>query len=309
MSEIIVSSGATRTGLDVSQGDMLQVLPGGTVIRTNINLRGGASVEGRATSTTVNYGGRFIVSSGGAADYTRVNSAGRMTIFGSARFTSAFGNVVVSSGGMAYDTTVDSNGVFIVSSGGVASKTWVDDECELRIFSGGVASNTTVYARGSMSIFSGGTATGRMNFSDNAVVSAEEGAILDFDISGMDASENAFVNHLSVVQGAPTCTLTVSGTQADGTYTLADGAAGFNRTLTVRNTGGSELGTLTVGQTAKLGGVDYTLKLGGDDILTVTVSGSTPPPTPGDKLFFEGDFNGDLFDTLAVQKDSVVTIY
>ena len=58
--------------------------------------------------------------------------------------------------------------------------------------------------------------------------------------------------------------------------------------------------------------VDYTLTQAADGSLSVSVAGGTPTPpepTPGDTLFFAGDFNGDLFDTLAVQKDSTVTIY
>jgi hypothetical protein len=53
---------------------------------------------------------------------------------------------------------------------------------------------------------------------------------------------------------------------------VVGGAAGFNKTIIVKSDStGEELGTLTVGQTTNIGGVDYTLNLGGDDVLSVTV--------------------------------------
>ena len=110
-----------------------------------------------------------------------------------------------------------------------------------------------------MFITSGGTATGQMNLANKAVVSAYEGSFIDFDISGVSPKNDLFVNNLSLVQGTPSFTLTVSATQAEGKYNLAGGAAGFDKTITVRDTSGATLGTITVGSgTQAIDGRDYT---------------------------------------------------
>ena len=138
-----------------------------------------------------------------------------------------------------------------------------------------------------------------------------DGSILDFDISSMGTNEVCIDNtDLSGIYatGTISCTLTFSGSQADGTYQLRNGISGFGDTIEVLNTDGESLGTLSVGGTTKIGNSSYTLNQGNLGALSVTVEAAVQesvvvPP------FLTGDFNGDLFDTLAVQKDGEVTIY
>ena len=73
-----------------------------------------------------------------------------------------------------------------------------------------------------------------------------------------------------IIRGAPLYTLTVGDDQADGTYSLAGGASRFNQTITVVNTFGTELGTLSVGIKTTINGIDYRLKLK-DDVLSVAI--------------------------------------
>ena len=274
----------------VSAGRMY-VSSGGSVYRATIFGNGEFTLSGGfASATSIRTGGKFIVS-GGSAQYSIVSAGGSMTVHKNGR-----ANEISLDGTLAVYGVVDSAGVNATGAG-------------MTVYNGGVAINTTVGNGAVLTVSSGGKITGRFLATAEAVVSAYAGAIVDFDISQLDPANATVLNNLSLVTGTPSFTLTVSNSQADGTYNLAGGAAGFNKTISVVNSGGTSLGTLTVGQTATIGGVNYTLNLGGDNVLSVTVGGE-PGPQPVTALpFFTGDFNGDLFETLAVQKDSTVTIY
>ena len=294
----VVSSGGSMkindlgsaTNTTVSAGRMY-VSSGGSVYRATIFGNGEFTLSGGfASATSIRTGGKFIVS-GGSAQYSIVSAGGSMTVHKNGK-----ANEISLDGILAVYGVVDSAGINTTGAG-------------MTVYNGGVALNTTVGNGAVLTVSSGGKITGRFLATAEAVVSAYAGAIVDFDISDLAPANAALLNNLSLVTGAPSFTLTVDGTQADGTYNLAGGAAGFNKTISVVNTGGTSLGTLTVGQTATIGGVNYTLNLGGDNTLSVTVGGA-PGPEPVTALpFFTGDFNGDLFDTLAVQKDGTVTIY
>ncbi|MBQ7730978.1 MAG: AIDA repeat-containing protein [Lentisphaeria bacterium] len=294
----VVSSGGSMkindlgsaTNTVVSAGRMY-VSSGGSVYRATIFGNGEFTLSGGfASATSIRTGGKFIVS-GGSAHYSIVSAGGSMTVYRNGKVDEISLDGILNVYGVADSTGVNTTGAIMT------------------VYSGGVAINTTVGNGAALTVSSGGKITGRFLATAEAVVSAYAGAVVDFDISSLDPANAALLNNLSLVKGAPSFTLTVSNSQADGTYKLAGGAAGFSKTISVVNTGGTSLGTLTVGQTATIGGVNYTLNLGGDNTLSVTIGGA-PGPQPVTALpFFTGDFNGDLFDTLAVQKDSTVTIY
>ena len=88
------------------------------------------------------------------------------------------------------------------------------------------------------------------------------------------------MNNLAAIWGKGQFTLTVDGTEKNGVYCLADGASDFNKTITVMNTDGDELGYLWVGGEAQvIDDVTYQLARDGS-ILTLTVSGA--PDLTGD---------------------------
>ena len=122
---------------------------------------------------------------------------------------------------MVYDTTVDANGRLFVKSNGIAT-------------------DNTVKSGGELHFSSGCKLTGQTVFDEGAIVFAYNGAILDFDISELaPGNTTARVNDLSIMKGDhPVYTLTVSDSQGNGVYSLADGAAGFDSTLAVMNTAG-----------------------------------------------------------------------
>jgi Ca2+-binding RTX toxin-like protein len=147
------------------------------------------------------------------------------------------------------------------------------------VSSGGMANNTTVNSGGNFYVSNGGTARGRLQFEGGAIVSMFAGAVLDFDLTRVEAGGKALVNDLSIIQGAPVYTLTVDGDLKPRSYVyaLAEGASEFNRTISVVNALGDELGTLTVGETVRIGGDDYTLNLN-EGALSVTIVPDVTPP-------------------------------
>ena len=261
-----VSSGGVANSTNVNSGGSMLVRSGGVANLTNVNSVGFLFVSngGVANKTTASGWGSMYVSNGGVANKTTVNSVGFLFVSngGVANSTTvnSDGYLLVSSGGTANSTNVNSRGYLDISSGGVANSTAVNSYGRMCVSSGGVANSTTVNSRGSMYVFSGGKVTGMLTLASGAVVLAYAGGIIDFDVSRTSANDTARVNDLSLIQGAPDYTITVSASQAPGEYRLADGAAGFDRTVTV-TTDTAALGTLSVGGTITVDNVDYSLKL------------------------------------------------
>ena len=309
-----ISSGGTATIYDdvmaagvIVDGGVYVIESDGWAYRTS----GGKLVS---SNTIVKNGGTVIVSGGGHCGGVFVSDGGHIIVESDGNLGSAFitsGDVTVKDGVESAGASLLDGGVMVVQSGG-SGGCIVSSGGIVKVESGG-------YLR-ALTVSTGGVVTGVLH--DIYTVFRMYGGTLDLDISNaapggeylMDDDANFDPNEDF------NCTLTVDGSQANGTYNLMEYAYGFDtqvitaeNPLTVKSASGATLGTLTVGQTAEIGGVTYTLNLSNDHHLTVTVSGGTPPPTPpptpGDKSFFAGDFNGDLFDTLAVQSGSTVTIY
>jgi len=188
-------------------------------------------------------------------------------------------SMTVLNGGTVNNTDVKGTGKLYVSSGGTANSTTVNEYGRMYVSSGGMANNTTVNSGGNFYVSNGGTARGRLQFEGGAIVSMFAGAVLDFDLTRVEAGGKALVNDLSIIQGAPVYTLTVDGDLKPRSYVyaLAEGASEFNRTISVVNALGDELGTLTVGETVRIGGDDYTLNLN-EGALSVTIVPDVTPP-------------------------------
>jgi len=247
----------------------IQVSSGGAVKDVMLNSSGviWVSSGGIATGATINADGRINVFNGGVATGTTVNEDGFLRL----------------EGGAAENTTVNLTGGVYVLQDSLAGNTTIKNGGYMYVNPSGVVSAVTVNAGGKFYVSSGGRLTGKMTFEAGAIVSTYEGAVLDFDLTGPTAGSDVLVNDLSLVKGAPIYTLTVDGTQAEGVYTLAAGATGFSGTITVKNTGGADLGTLAVGEKVYIGKDDYTLTLT-DDVLTVAINSPTVTKENGDIL-------------------------
>ena len=276
-----------------------EIIPGGFASNTTVNASGTLDVYSGATATKVTENGGYVYVADGATVTFTPNAVSGLVLSNA--------SATVHAGTTATDTTVNSNGKLEVFSGGMASGVtenggyvYVADgatvtftpnavsglvlsNASATVHAGTTATDTTVNSNGKLEFFSGGKATGQMSFEDGAVVSAYEGAILDFDISGLTPEAGARVNNLSIIQGTPVYTLTVSAEQAKGIYTLAEGAAEFNGTLTVQNVSGDALGTLAAGETLSVGETDYTLNLN-EASLTLTIKEEEPVPAIPENL-------------------------
>ena len=327
MGRMYVSSGGTANSTTVNSRGNLYVISGGTANNTTVNSRGNLYISSGGTTTDVVENGGYVYVDEGANVKFKAHTFSGLTLSGTQFATVHSGTtansttvkdtgfLTVYSGGIANSTTVDYGGFLEVCSGGTANSTTVNSSGIMYVSSGGVANCTKVNSGGTMYVSSGGKITGKMTFFQRflaydpyAVVSVYEGGIVDFDLTGATAGGSAFVNNLSVVKGTPTYTLTVDGTQSNGTYKLAGWATGFNKTISVVNTDGTSLGTLTVGQTANIGSSEYTLNLGSDDVLSVSVAAVAPEPVVAPP-YLTGCFAGGIQSMLAKQSDGAVTVY
>ena len=285
---VYVSSGGKATATVFQAGGSMYVYAAGEVNTAIVNSGGFLEVSsgGTATGVEVLEGGgfRFAVAPNTYVQGIRAGSAFEMTDGRISGYTVMSGGWLhVLNGGVADNATVQANGVVWVSSGGRMTGATLCKSGRVTVSSGGIAENTLVSSGGWIQVSSGGILTGSLSIAKGASVSAHEGAILDFDLTQAVSGGDALVNALSVIQGAPTYTLTVSASQAPGTYKLAEGASGFKGTITVQNTYGDSFGTLADGQTVYVGDSRFTLNLA-DGSLSVTVNGPTVTNEAGDVL-------------------------
>ena len=267
---IIVSSGGVVSNTTISSGaygGSMTVYKDGTVLRTVASSVLRLS-SGTADETVVERGGKMYVS-GGFASRTTVNSSGNFYVYSrgwaEATTVNSSGHMYVSNSGFASRTTVNNYGSMCICSGAVASVTSVGNYGIVHVSGGGTAIDNTVASNGFMYVSSGGKITGKISLENGANISAYAGSVVDFNLSGVAIGEAVRINNLGRVFGSPTYTLTVADSQAFGEYLLAGGAAGFDKSITVKNFSGGTLGTLSAGK--KINGGNYSYRLTEDDSL------------------------------------------
>ncbi len=307
----------SKTMSDKTVSGSMYVMNGGTANRTTNSGCMYIWSGGTANSTTVNSSGNMYISSGGKANSTTVNSLGCMRIYsggtansttvnggdmyislgGTANSTtvSSGGDMYIYSGGTANNTNVKRGGEMYISSGGTANRTTLNNVGYMTISSGGTANSTTVSSGGRMYISSGGTHRGTLQIASGAVVSAYDGAVIDFTISEKNDKTVYLVNDLSQITGLHTYTITVNTTPENGTYKLAQGADDLNNMVTagkmIIGNRTVDYGTITVnGEDFAYNGRTYSLdQVNGN--LTLTI----------DYLDTDNDLDGNgLADTVLV---------
>ena len=124
---------------------------------------------------------------------------------------------------------------------------------------GGAFTVGTTFSAGTISGFSFLTVeAGSVTVSGS--ISLTKDGVLNFDLTNVSAGNpDALVNDISLVSGDPSYTLTATGTEAVGSYKLAGNAADFDKTVSVKDTHGTTLGTLTIDQSEKIGEKYFTL--------------------------------------------------
>jgi len=224
-----IRSSGTADRVTVSNSGYIMVSSDGTASRVTINSDGDLWVNpgGIADSATVNPGGYVCISSGGVATNI-VENGGYFKVEDGADFEilpNTFSGVVLSGGKIPWAT---------VHSGTTATDTTVGSDGYFRIYSGGLASGFTVKSGGELVMFSGAHLTGKITLEDGAIVSPKEnGAVVDFDLTQTSAGAAPLVNDLSDLLDSCKFALTIDGTEAEGTYSLAGGAAGFDKMISV----------------------------------------------------------------------------
>ena len=235
-------------GMELGNGGEMYAMSGGTAVNTIIEWQGILTIAsgGKASDTSVN-GGSLIISNGGTADNTSVN----------------WGSLTILSGGTAGNTTVEGDGNFTVSSGGTAS-------------------DIAVRGGGKLTVLAGGLLNGQMTFDEGATVNMDSGSILLFDLASIAPGDNAPVNDISLLKGDPTITVVVPGSQESGAYRLAGNAKDFTGVITVQDTDGNALGTLSPFEIFRDGETCYTLGIS-DRELVLTIGGpdTTAPAFSG----------------------------
>ena len=285
-----IHSGTTAANIVASSGGRIRVYSDGIADGVDVYGGGVLYVSSGGTATTIMENGGFVSAAEGAivsfesADLKKLTLLDSASLHSNTRMTSTTasrGGLTIFNGGIA-DTTMLLDGRSYIFSGGVANSTTVYSRASLEVNSGGTASGVDIKFRGSanvaagllcdLNISSGGTLSlrsgklsGKVEIEGGAYVSVLNGTILDFDISRIAPDSDALVNNLSLIRGTPQYTLTV-GTQKSGSYMLAEGALRFNSTITVFNTEGVQLGTLTTGSALTTDRATYTLVSFGESL-------------------------------------------
>ena len=257
-------------GIQTSAGSIVN----GVYISSGGNNSMFISSGGAANSATVSYYGHVYVSSGGVINHTAIRNAGYVRISSGAvanSTTISGGYLYISSGGVGSNTTICSSGRMRVYNGGTAFYTTASNYGEIHISNGGTVSDTTLGSYGRMYISSGGVHCGSMYIGSGAIVSADTGSEINFDVSDRTTTSEFLINNLAQISGAPTYSITVSANQALGTYKLAQNIGNFNASITVGN-GTTTFGNLSInGSAVTNGDISYSLNRSGDN-LTLTVS-------------------------------------
>ena len=282
-------SGTIGTAL-VGSGCPVQVSSGGAINSALINEGGRINVNGgKLYDATVAYKGILSIASGGTASGGTIRGSALVnaTGFMSGGTVSSGGQLYISGSGSAMGTLIASSGYAVIHNSGVLFGGSASSGGLISVLSGGNAGLCIISSGGTIKcsaganvtfslIEKGGKITGAYNCSSLVFSS---GGIADFDISGRAAGNaSAFVSELGeAMSQSAVFTLSIFGGQPNGKYKLASGAAGFDKTITVKNWDtGATLGTLKVGQTTKIGGVNYKLELDSDSVLSVTVGAAAP---------------------------------
>ena len=305
---LLVSSGGIASDTTVNWDGFLHVSNGGIASGVSTTSMGFVRVSSGGLLLDGHFEGGYaeevvLVYQGGVASSVDILDGVNMEVYGSVynaymndyRHDGNLSDLYIHNGGYAENITVGHNGNFrlyegsfgknITVNGGYNEDVW-GHQWGLRVYGSATAQNVTVGEDGEVFVEYNGKLTGRITFSDGSLVEMYDGSILEFDLTQTSPDSQALVNNFNHIQGNPNCQITVgSDGQAYGNYALADGADGFNSTITIRNTDGAMLGTISVGETVVVGNDQYTLNLSGESLsLTISDAGIMPSPSTLDDL-------------------------
>ncbi|MBE6357451.1 MAG: hypothetical protein E7058_10165, partial [Lentisphaerae bacterium] len=257
-----VADGGKAIGTVINSAASMFVHSGGTAEKTSVHrlmyLRGGKAVD-----TVLYSGATLYVSNGGYA--SNISVASRTS-----------GYVRIYSGGKVSDMEVGSGARLYVSNGGTADRTDIYSGAYTYVYSGGTATNTSIDSSGKLFLSSGAVLGGEVDIESGAYVSAYSGAVVDFTVDGRNPGTSAMINNLSLINGAPTYTITVGDGSLSGTYDLARGAAKLRDAVISIGNKDTRFGTITVnGNAFEYNDTIYLLSLSGGN-LQLDIEKDTP---------------------------------
>ena len=312
---MVVNRGGMANYTRVAAGGSVIVSYGGTASRTTINgsntkdttmtvYSGGKAigvtmsdarmlVEGTASNVTLQNAGIMIISSGGRAESIAVDTFGHLTIN---KYATA-ANVHISSAGFL-------NGFSFRKETTYQNLGWVIDYVSTKVVgdvvlsSGCTAADTIINTQGKLTVLSGAKITGPLEIQGK--VRIENGGIVDLDISNRSPENDVLLrgwDGLAFVDPDNAITLTVNASdQQTGNYNLATrfytNPEAF--VISVVNTENTQLGTLTIGETQTLSGLNYQLNLTSDKWLSLTVSETAPAASVSAKSDINGNGVSDV---------------
>lgn len=264
MTNQVVSSGTSVSGVTVDPGDTLVVLSGGLALATVVSSGGSDIIAGHGLDTTLLAFATEAVSSGGVAIATSVGSLAAQFVY---------------SGGTALDTIVASGGEAFVLSGGLADQAEVQAGGYLSISAGGIASGTDLLAGGTQLVMSGAVAQGSVVEGGFDTVSAGGVASASVIESGGIETVTSDGSSVAASVGSGGYLIVSAGGVADGATISNDGfvrvSAGGIALGDVISAGGTEIvlsGGFTSGTTISSSGMQI-LSAGGASVGTIVDSG------------------------------------
>jgi autotransporter passenger strand-loop-strand repeat protein len=276
MSDYILISGQTVSGLVVSAGTYLEIGSGGVAVGTLVKDGGYETVfsGGITTSTTVRAGGYELVSSGGSALSTAVKDGGYLILEAGGTASSAAvsggGTMIVSAGGVMIDTASAAAAVLsvtnLVTSGQTISGVTIGSSSTLDVGSGGHALSTTVTNGGMETVSSGGTVSG-------TVVSS--GATLEVLAGGSAAGTTVDSGGTFIVLSGGSATSTVVSSGGQGSVKLVVHSGQVSSGLIANSVTSVYVlsGGVTSGTTVMSGGTEVIAALGRDVGAVVSAGG------------------------------------
>ena len=170
-----VSPGGSVASTTVNSGGEQYISTGGSTANTTVNAGGSVGVYGgSASNATLNSGGSMAVW-GGSVTSVAINSGGRFTIgVGIADGVTQSAGGVLGASTQATISGTNTLGGFSVSSGH-ARNLLLENGGELLITSGDIASDTTVNSGGTIGVTSGGILDGTTTLKDGARLTDERG--------------------------------------------------------------------------------------------------------------------------------------
>ena len=286
---MFINKGGQASGTVISHG-ILHVKSGGYAENTSQAAGSQIIYNGGTASGGSVKGGTMYVANGGTVKGTELRTEGTIILSAGAKaydLVLSNSNLGMSAGAQLIRTSVCRGGKLAVSNSNVANDTQVLAGGTATIFNKAAASGGNVMSGGTLIFSSGAILTGTINAAGTITVkngATVSNGTLNFNLVDLKAGNRVILNDMSLLAGA-NYSITVSGSQAEGSYKLANGAGAFNGTITVKNESGNTLGSLSIGGTLNAGGNSYTLTRN-NAALSLTVTASGPSKSPA------GDIDG-----------------